>query len=126
MSKHPMTFDEISDIIRAYLVERDWHTQSPRSLAISIVLEAGELLEHFQWNEQPVGGASAIGEELADIFIYAFNVAQTYDIDLPQEIIKKLDKAKAKYPAKNFKGKAGTKRDEVWLKAKLNHKKEGL
>jgi len=120
------TFQEISDIIYQYLKERDWQDNDSRSLAISIALEANELLEHYQWGEKPIGDKNEIAEELADIFIYAFQFAYNNNIDLPSEILKKLDKAKKKYPADDFKGKRGEDSNTAWIEAKLKYKKEGL
>jgi NTP pyrophosphatase (non-canonical NTP hydrolase) len=120
------TFQEIHDRVWRHLEERDWHTNPPRGLAISIALEANELLEHYQWRDEPVGGKEELAEELADIFIYAFEFAAVNDIDIPRAIKAKLEKAAKKYPAKDFKGKTATERKKAWLQAKLNHKKDGL
>lgn len=111
----------------AYLKERDWHKKnSSRSIATSIVLEASELLEHYQWGEEPVGDQSALADELADIFIYSIEFAQANKIDIAQAIKDKLAVAKKKYPAKNFKGKSSVASKKVWLDAKLKHDKKGL
>ena len=65
--------------------------QSLRNLAISLTLEAGEVLEHFQWNEnQP--DAEDLGEELADVALYLLQIASVADIDLEQAILRKLDR----------------------------------
>jgi len=99
------TFEDIQQLIRQHLEERDWHDNPPRSVAISIVLEASELLEHYQWTETSVGDKQALAEELADVFIYCFQFADEQGINVPQAIIKKLEKAAKKYPADHFKGK---------------------
>jgi len=127
MSDKTMTFGDISDEILAYLKERDWDKKnSSRSLAASIVIEAGELLEHYQWSDQPVGDKAALADEIADIFIYSFEFAMSNDIDIAQAIKTKLDKVKKKYPAQNFKGKPDTKTKKAWLEAKLKHEKKSL
>lgn len=120
------TFDEISQLIWKHLEERDWNGNPPRGLAISIALEATELLEHYQWRDEPVGNKQELAEELADIFIYGFEFAQANDIDIAEAIKLKLKKAAEKYPAEKFKGKSEQERKAAWLDAKLNHKKEGL
>lgn len=120
------TFEEISQLIWRHLEERDWLNNPSRGLAISIALEAGELLEHYQWNDKPVGDKHALGEELADILIYVFQFAQKEGIDMPAAIKAKLAKAAQKYPATAFKGKSDDERREAWIDAKLHHKKEGL
>ena len=121
-----ISFDELSEIIYNHLKERDWLGNTSRSLATSIVLEAAELLEHYQWQEKAVGDSEAPGEELADIFIYAFEFAQNEGIDIPAAITTKLKKAAQKYPAKDFKGKSLKDKNSAWLDAKLKHKKKGL
>lgn len=121
-----ITFDEINQRIYQHLIERDWHDNPARGLAISIALEANELVEHYQWSDTPVGSREDLAEELADIFIYAFQFAHANNIDITDAIIKKLAKAARKYPAEKFKGKSVEERKAAWLDSKLNHQKEGL
>jgi NTP pyrophosphatase (non-canonical NTP hydrolase) len=121
-----MTFEAINRIIWQHLVERGWDKPKSRGLAISIALEANELLEHYQWDDTAVGDSEALGDELADILIYAFEFAQQNDIDIAEAIQRKLHKSALKYPAESFKGKQGTEMREAWLAAKMSHKKEGL
>lgn len=119
-------FNELSEMIFQHLKERDWLGNTSRSLATSIVLEASELLEHYQWQDKAVGNKDALAEELADIFIYAFEFAQNEGIDIPAAISKKLKTVAKKYPAKAFKGKTLKQKNVAWLDAKLKHKKKGL
>ncbi|HEX8762328.1 MAG TPA: NUDIX domain-containing protein [Candidatus Saccharimonadales bacterium] len=121
-----MTFNELNKIIWDYMVARDWHHNPPRGLATSIMLEAGELLEHYQWTDSPVGSKEELAEELADIFLYAFQFAQINNIDITDAIQKKLDKAGKKYPAHKFKGKMKADWHDTWVQQKLSHKKKGL
>jgi len=120
------SFEIINQLIWKHLEERDWLGNPARGLAISLALEANELLEHYQWSDTPVGDKEALAEELADVFIYAFEFAMNQDIDITAAIRKKLAKAAQKYPAKQFKGKDPSQRREAWLNAKLHHQKEGL
>jgi dCTP diphosphatase len=120
------TFEEIQALIKQHLEERDWHNNPPRSVAISIVLEAAELLEHFQWSEKSVGDKQDLAEELADVFIYSFQFASEQGIDVPAAITKKLEKAAQKYPANHFKGKTKAEMRDTWIQDKLSHKKETL
>jgi len=120
------SFEAIDQLIWQHLEERDWHRNPPRGLAISIALEASELLEHYQWGDEPVGSREDLAAELADIFIYAFQFAQANQIDIVEAIQAKLHKAAEKYPAEAFKGKTGTAKREAWLDAKLQHHKTGL
>ncbi|HTE21604.1 MAG TPA: MazG-like family protein [Candidatus Limnocylindria bacterium] len=120
------TFEEIQDLIQKHLEERDWTRNPPRSVAISIALEAAELLEHFQWSEESVGDKQALADELADVFIYGFQFANEQGIDIPDAILKKLEKAAKKYPADHFKGKPRSELRATWIQDKLNHRKQSL
>lgn len=121
-----VTLEELNQLIWEHLEARDWHHNPSRGLAISLALEAGELLEHYQWNDTPVGGKEAVAEELADVLIYAIQIAQQNDIDIASEIKKKLQKAALKYPAGDFKDKSDSEKREAWKKRKFSHRKEGL
>lgn len=120
------TVEELNQLIWKHLYERDWHNNPTRGLAISLALEAGELLEHYQWNDNPVGGTDEVGEELADVFIYGMQIAQRNNIDIVDHIKRKLEKAARKYPASDFKNKSPEEVRAAWLKNKLAHKKRGL
>ena len=120
------SFAKIESIITEYLAERDWLKNSPRDLAISIALEASELMEHYQWSEKPVGNKDELASELADILIYSFQFAYYNDIDMAKAVTDKLEITRKKYPVDMFKGKGGSERHDAWLTAKMNHKKEGL
>lgn len=65
--------------------------QTLRNLAISLNLEAGEVLEHFQWDDQLIDSA-AFEEELADVGLYLLQIASIAGIDLEEAILKKLDR----------------------------------
>lgn len=120
------TFKDVNDKIQKHLKDRDWDNNPPRGIAISIALEAAELLEHFQWSDEPVGNKDAVASEVADILIYIFQIANTYNIDIPRAIEEKLSHAAKKYPAENFKGKTLEERNKAWYQDKLRHKKTGL
>lgn len=64
--------------------------QTPRNLAISLNLEAAEVLEHFQWQETPAD-PQALADELADVSLYLLQLASLSGIDLEQAILKKLE-----------------------------------
>lgn len=64
--------------------------QIPRNLAISLVLEASEVLEHFQWGEE--ADPESLGDELADVALYLLQLASVSGIDLEQSILRKLEK----------------------------------
>jgi NTP pyrophosphatase (non-canonical NTP hydrolase) len=126
LAQQNVTIEELNQIIWKHLEARDWHKNPSRGLAISMCLEANELLEHYQWGDEPVGGTDAVGEELADVLIYAMQIAQQNDIDIVKHIKQKLEKAAKKYPAADFKGKSEDEWKATWVKRKLEHKKAGL
>ncbi len=83
--------------------ERNWgQYHNEKDLAISISLEANELLENFQWKDSKEAvndSIENIKEEMADVFIYLLQLADKLDIDLEEEALKKLKKNAIKYPA---------------------------
>lgn len=69
MTQGEVTFEEVVAKYREFLAERDWGKQEPREFAISLSLEANELLEHYQWSNDPVGTREELADELADIML---------------------------------------------------------
>ena len=121
---HDKTFEEISRMIWQHLVDRDWDKPSERSLAISLSLEANELLEHYQWAETAIGTRVALAEELADIFIYALEYAHVLGVNPSTIIQDKLTKINQKYPAEHYKGKTEQEHQAVWLQAKVKYRQD--
>lgn len=90
--------------IKQFNEERDWDQfHSPENLAKSISIEAGELLECFQWNSEKYNREEVL-EELADVFTYAIQMAMKLDVSPEEIIMKKLEKTKKKYPVDKAKG----------------------
>ena len=96
--------EELMKEIKEFNEERDWYKfHSTENLAKSISIEAGELLECFQWNGEKYDKED-VCEELADVFTYCLQMAMKLDVK-PEEIIKnKLEKTKKKYPVEKAKG----------------------
>jgi dCTP diphosphatase len=87
--------------------DRDWHQfHTPKNVAASIVIEAAELLEHFQWTDglTPEQMPQLV-EELADVMIYCLVLANALDIDLSQAVRQKLERNDARYPADEYRGR---------------------
>jgi NTP pyrophosphatase (non-canonical NTP hydrolase) len=121
----PISFEEACKLVMQHTKARKWDTKnSSRALAISLSLEASELLEYYQWAEEPFGSKEDLESELADIFIYAIQFANRHDIDIPEAIRKKMEKQAKKYPAEIFQIEDDTERNAVWLAAKKNYKKD--
>lgn len=125
MTDSSKTFKQMSDEIQQYLAERGWDKLPSKDLAISISLEAGELLEHYQWSHNQIEDKQSIEDELADILIYCFEFAQMNNIDISAAMAHKLDKVKLKYPAKLFKeGLDSEAAKDTYNKIKQQHRTE--
>ena len=120
-----LTFEHVAKKIMAHVRERKWDTaNTSRGLAISISLEASELLEYFQWSDENFGSNDDLASELADIFIYMIQFADKNNIDILPEVLKKLEKSAKKYPVEIFEIEDKKERKEAWLEAKRNYQKD--
>lgn len=92
-----MDIKTLEAAMHAFVESKGWYTpdspkpQTPKNLAISLVLEAGEVLEHFQWREQSRHPDELAGE-LADVMLYLLQLASITEIDLGQAVMDKLAK----------------------------------
>lgn len=110
MNDQTTTLQELKALAIQFRTERNWQTHfTPKNTAISISLEAAELLEHFQWDELMENDDEAIAKELADVIIFCFHFATLYDIDISTVFKDKLAAAAKKYPVENFTGDADAK-----------------
>lgn len=97
------TIQELKDLIVAFSAERGWmEHHTPKNLAISISLEAAELLEHFQWDDLQANTKDQMADELADILTYILAFADATDIDVATAYRNKLAKSAEKYPITLF------------------------
>ena len=110
---------KITEEINKFVDERDWRQfHNPKDMALSILLEAAELVEHFQWlkgdeiEERSVARKSEIQEEIADVAVLLFEMAHNLQIDLGEAIRLKMIKNRQKYPIEKAKGKH-TKYDKL-------------
>lgn len=95
---------DIMEEIDKFNKERDWGKfHSPENLAKSIAIEAGELLECFQWDGENYD-KEEVCEELADVFTYCIQMAMKLEVDPKEIILNKLEKTKKKYPVEKSKG----------------------
>ena len=102
----------LTEKIKRFRDERDWmQFHNHKDMALSLVLEAAEVLEHFQWkspNEVSAYGSKCrheISEELADVAMYLFELADNLGINLPAAIENKLQINAEKYPVEKAKGR---------------------
>ena len=97
---------ETIDRIRAFTQDRDWaQFHSPANLAKSISIEANELLECFQWDEENLD-ISHVKEELADVIVYCVDMLDKLNLDVDEIINAKMDINEKKYPVEKAKGSA--------------------
>ena len=107
-----MNYDKIQNEIKTFVDERDWEQfHSPKNLSMALSVEAAELVEIFQWqkqeeyseNEEKV--ASAVKDEVADIFYYVVRMCQKMNINLEEAFFEKMKKNRQKHPVDKVKGK---------------------
>ena len=95
--------------VLAFRSERNWEQyNTPKNIAVSVSIEAAELLEHFQWfeNNPPTAKAKQeIAYEIADVAIYLSYLCNDLEIDLNQTVAEKIEINKKKYPADQCKAK---------------------
>jgi NTP pyrophosphatase (non-canonical NTP hydrolase) len=114
------TVADLREAVQKFVDERDWRQfHTPKNLAMSLAIEAAELMEHFQWltpeQSHAVAGDAGklhdVGEELADVLCYALALANELQLDVADCIRRKLVRNAEKYPADEFRGRFG--RDDV-------------
>jgi len=113
MSDKNVTFEELKGVAKAFADERDWEQfHTPKDLAIGVITEASELLEHFRFKSE---GESAsmlrdpvkrgeIGSELPDVLFFVLRFAQKYDFDISTEFHAKMKENARKYPVGKSRG----------------------
>ena len=103
----------LRDVVRQFVDERDWDQfHTPKNLSAALIVEAAELLEHFQWLER--GDAAELGavklvqvrHEMADVLMYLIQLADKLDVDLHAAVLEKMVLNRAKYPADKVRGDA--------------------
>ena len=103
---------KMQDLVIQFRDNRDWKQfHNPKDLAISLVLESAEFMEHFQWKSDEEISAylkdkkNSVSDELADVFYWVQLIASDLDIDIDSALRNKIKKNEAKYPVKKAKGK---------------------
>lgn len=108
------TVNDLKEMFRKFVAERDWEQfHSPKNLAMSLAVEAAELMEHFLWMDTAESNASVlesaklqeVGEEIADIAGHIFCLCNVLNLDLSDVIAAKMSKNALKYPADIYRGK---------------------
>ncbi|MFC5731180.1 MULTISPECIES: nucleotide pyrophosphohydrolase [Nocardioides] len=106
-----MSKPAVRDALERFVDERDWaQFHSPANLAKSIVIEAAELVECFQWSDE--ADLDRVRDELADVLTYCHLLAARLDVDPEQIVLDKLKRTDAKYPVDRSRGRS-TKYDQL-------------
>lgn len=102
---------DLQERIRIFATERQWNLiDEPKDMAISLSLEAAEVLEHFQWkteaemSEYMLTHKEDLGEELSDVLYWVLRMAGHFQIDIVDAFGKKMDKNEKKYPVEKARG----------------------
>lgn len=111
-----ITMDDLKQVairLRQFADERDWDQyHSPKNLSMALIVEAAELVEHFQWLTEAESQTLApdklnqVAEELADIQIYLVRIADKLGVDLPEAVDRKIQSNAEKYPVEKVRGSA--------------------
>lgn len=97
--------DDVIESLRAFVAERDWaQFHSPENLAKSIAIEAGELLECFQWSAD--ASPDDVRAELADVLTYCLLLADRMGLEPGAIVLEKLAATREKYPADKARGRS--------------------
>lgn len=100
-----VTSERVREALSEFVRERDWaQFHTPANLAKSISIEAAELLECFQWNDE--ADEAHIREELADIVTYCILLSEKLRVDLDELVLEKLAVTRAKYPVETARGRS--------------------
>lgn len=108
-----MNIDALKVKVQQFCEERDWDQyHGPKDLAIGVITEAAELLEHFRFLSDDEALAifnnskkkEEIEDELADVLFFLLRFSQRFDIDLTEALLHKIDKIEQKYPIEKSKG----------------------
>ncbi len=104
---------QLQERLRAFARARDWEQfHSPKNLSMALIVEAAELVEHFQWLTEPQSRRldpktfAAVEQEIADVFIYLVRMADLLGMDLLDAAARKIALNEQKYPADEVRGKA--------------------
>jgi dCTP diphosphatase len=109
--KRSVSLEDLRDTLRGFASARDWDQfHSPKNLAIALSVEAGELLEHFQWLSDLESATltpeklAKIREELADVLLYLVRLADKLEVDLAAAAVDKIEINSKRYPIDKARG----------------------
>lgn len=110
--------ERLRDDLLKFRADRDWEQfHTARNLAASVVIEAAELLENFQWQRDgealPEARLAAVSQELADVFIYLVMLAGDLGIDLVEAARCKMEENAKRFPVDEAKGRAWSNKPQI-------------
>lgn len=106
-TKHMDDVKAITEALRQFRNDRDWEQfHNAKDLAVALSIEAAELLELFLWKNAEDANPEKIKDELADVFSFAFLLADKYQFDVKTIVLNKINKNAEKYPVDKSKGTA--------------------
>lgn len=98
---------QLTEALLTFRNQRDWEQfHNPKDLALALSVEAGELLELFLWKADNEADREKVKEELADVFAYAFLMAEKYGFDVKEIVLDKISANNKKYPVEKARGTA--------------------
>lgn len=113
MPEEYMDFEKLKAKVKHFVRERDWEKyHTPKDIAIDIAVEAGELLELFQWMKDSESEKvrenedimQKIRDEVADVISACLHMANALDLDIAKIVLSKLKEAESKYPKEKYRG----------------------
>lgn len=116
MSDSTTTVGTLRSAVAAFVDAREWggyHT--PKNLAMSVAIEAAEIMEHFQWygieeaaqRVRDPAEQAAVGDEMADVLIYLLSLANAIELDLSAAVLAKLARNEGRFPVSSVRGRLG-------------------
>jgi NTP pyrophosphatase (non-canonical NTP hydrolase) len=122
VSDQTVSIGDLRLAVQQFVADRDWDQyHSPKNLAMSVAIEAAELMEHFQWLAPAAARTyledeavrAEVADELADILIYCLSFANSTQIDVSSAIVHKLERNRTRFPIERVRGRLGEEhRDE--------------
>jgi NTP pyrophosphatase (non-canonical NTP hydrolase) len=100
------TIAQLRELVREFVAERDWRQfHTPKNLSMSLAIEAGELMEHFQWLTPKE--SRSLADDAVRLEAVADELANELDLDVASSLERKMEKNRRKYPADEYRGRYG-------------------
>lgn len=116
MTDESTTLEALRQAVRDFVAAREWEPyHTPKNLAMSVAIEAAEIMEHMQWYDVAESAArmrdpevhAAVGDEVADVLIYLLSLANAIDLDVSAAVHAKLLRNEQRFPVDRVRGRLG-------------------